>query len=300
MRNTNKRQGFTIVELVIVIAVIAILAGVLIPTFSNVIQKAKDSRDQQDALNIYKEQVLALKADNELEDTNNNGKEEVLVVLRENQTDVKYFLFVDGKCMESTADAPCDIIVTEEGVSQGNNQGGNQEPDSPAVEKTYTLTKVTSVEELIGKTVYIISDIEGEKYIAKPYASEGKLDCEIVDNMQNCTETFLTQYAAWVFEKNDETSTWKIHQGNKKLRCGSENGQIKTKVSDGDFEDWVISIDSSSGLANIQLAVSEPTYTLLFRKNDDNGDRCIKHYSSSNVTNPEYVLPSLYIAVENN
>lgn len=298
MRNTNKRQGFTIVELVIVIAVIAILAGVLIPTFSNVIQKAKDSRDQQDALNIYKEQVLALKADNALEDTNKNGKEEVLVVLRENQTDVKYFLFVDGKCIESTADASCDIIVTEEGVSQGNNQGGNQEPDSPAVEKTYTLTKVTSVEELIGKTVYIISDIEGEKYIAKPYASGGELDCEIVDNMQNCTETFLTQYATWVFEKNDEASTWKIHQGNKKLRCGSVDGQIKTNVSAGDIEDWTISIDSSSGLANIQLAVSEPTNTLLFRKYND--DRYIKHYSSSNVTKPGYVLPSLYIAVENN
>ena len=44
MKKMNKK-GFTIVELVIVIAVIAILAAVLIPTFSNVIQKANSLRD---------------------------------------------------------------------------------------------------------------------------------------------------------------------------------------------------------------------------------------------------------------
>ena len=46
MKKHNKK-GFTIVELVIVIAVIAILAAVLIPTFSSVIKKAKISSDTQ-------------------------------------------------------------------------------------------------------------------------------------------------------------------------------------------------------------------------------------------------------------
>ena len=46
MKNTNKK-GFTIVELVIVVAVIAILAAVLIPTFSGIIAKANLSADQQ-------------------------------------------------------------------------------------------------------------------------------------------------------------------------------------------------------------------------------------------------------------
>ncbi len=45
MRNTNKK-GFTIVELVIVVAVISILAAVLIPTFSGIIKKANMSADQ--------------------------------------------------------------------------------------------------------------------------------------------------------------------------------------------------------------------------------------------------------------
>lgn len=39
------KKAFTIVELVIVIAVIAILAAVLVPTFSNMILSAKVSND---------------------------------------------------------------------------------------------------------------------------------------------------------------------------------------------------------------------------------------------------------------
>lgn len=48
----NKKKGFTIVELVIVIAVIAILAAVLIPTFSNVIRKANEASDTALAKNM--------------------------------------------------------------------------------------------------------------------------------------------------------------------------------------------------------------------------------------------------------
>ena len=41
----KRRKGFTLVELVIVIAVIVILAAVLIPTFSGVIEKANNAKD---------------------------------------------------------------------------------------------------------------------------------------------------------------------------------------------------------------------------------------------------------------
>ena len=53
MRKNNKK-GFTIVELVIVIAVIAILAGVLIPTFASIISKANASKALQEAQNAIK------------------------------------------------------------------------------------------------------------------------------------------------------------------------------------------------------------------------------------------------------
>ena len=64
MKRTNKK-GFTTVELVIVIAVIAILAAVLIPTFANLIRKANISADTQLAKNLNT--ALAM-------DTAENGK----------------------------------------------------------------------------------------------------------------------------------------------------------------------------------------------------------------------------------
>ena len=57
MKKANKK-GFTIVELVIVIAVIAILAAVLIPTFSNVVEKANQSAALQACENEYKQMAI--------------------------------------------------------------------------------------------------------------------------------------------------------------------------------------------------------------------------------------------------
>ena len=58
MKKLNKK-GFTIVELVIVIAVIAILAAVLIPTFATVIDKANRSAAIQAAKNDYTEDLAS-------------------------------------------------------------------------------------------------------------------------------------------------------------------------------------------------------------------------------------------------
>lgn len=54
----NNKKGFTIVELVIVIAVIAILSAVLIPTFGGVVDKANASADLQNARNAYTEYLV--------------------------------------------------------------------------------------------------------------------------------------------------------------------------------------------------------------------------------------------------
>ena len=54
MKKMNKK-GFTIVELVIVIAVIAILAAVMIPTFTDVVARANESKALQQARNKYTE-----------------------------------------------------------------------------------------------------------------------------------------------------------------------------------------------------------------------------------------------------
>ena len=65
MIKRNNKKGFTIVELVIVIAVIAILAAVLIPTFAGIVKKANESADIQ----AVRQMNTALAADGAVEST---------------------------------------------------------------------------------------------------------------------------------------------------------------------------------------------------------------------------------------
>lgn len=63
MKKFNNKKGFTIVELVIVIAVIGILAAVLIPTFLGVIDKANKSNALSEASNSLKVVLAELAED---------------------------------------------------------------------------------------------------------------------------------------------------------------------------------------------------------------------------------------------
>ena len=67
MTKRNKK-AFTIVELVIVIAVIAILAAVLIPTFSGIVDKAQKSAAMQEVASAYKEAFAVALSDGVIEE----------------------------------------------------------------------------------------------------------------------------------------------------------------------------------------------------------------------------------------
>lgn len=66
MKIKRSRKAFTIVELVIVIAVIAILATVLVPTFGDVISNAKNSAAKYEARNAYTDYMAKNAASGEL------------------------------------------------------------------------------------------------------------------------------------------------------------------------------------------------------------------------------------------
>ena len=85
MNKKNNRKGFTTVELVIVIAVIAILAAVLIPTFSNLINKANESAALQEATSTFKNYMI--------DKAETYTGAEVYIVVNEDYT----FKAVDGK-----------------------------------------------------------------------------------------------------------------------------------------------------------------------------------------------------------
>ncbi len=54
----RKMKGFTLVETVIVIAVIAILSSILIPTFGNVIKDANETKYKSETTNAVREYCL--------------------------------------------------------------------------------------------------------------------------------------------------------------------------------------------------------------------------------------------------
>ena len=93
MRKNNKRKGFTIVELVIVIAVIAVLAAVMIPTFSGVIGNANDAAAKADAKAVYTDYVADTAADGTTLDN--------FVIATKNGKDTVYYAVVDGSLKDT-------------------------------------------------------------------------------------------------------------------------------------------------------------------------------------------------------
>ncbi len=82
MKKSVKKRGFTIVELVIVIGVIAVLAAVLIPTFSGIIDRAKNSAATQEALGAYTEYIIEHAADGNTAEYVFYKTEDKIVVLK--------------------------------------------------------------------------------------------------------------------------------------------------------------------------------------------------------------------------
>ena len=129
MNKKNTRKGFTITELVIVIAVIAILAAVLIPTFSGIITKAQDSAALQEARADYTEYMADVEYADGATPTEN-------IIFK--TTNGKYVAVVDGKMSDTIYDS------TES--AKAAYTGGTVTVDTETVvtgDSTYTYYKVT-------------------------------------------------------------------------------------------------------------------------------------------------------------
>lgn len=107
MKHTNKK-GFTIVELVIVIAVIAILAAVLIPNLSALVTKANKSAAMQEARSKYTELLAEDKFKGDLDFCSDDSKADLYIKATKGNVDY-YFAFTNGVMNEEpTTTAPTE------------------------------------------------------------------------------------------------------------------------------------------------------------------------------------------------
>jgi len=96
MKNRKNNKGFSLVELIVVIAIMAIMVGVLAPTLMRYVEKARVSKDIS-ALGEVKNAITLAAAEetifNEIRDASTTG---VSIVVSMDATSKKY-TFKDGK-----------------------------------------------------------------------------------------------------------------------------------------------------------------------------------------------------------
>ena len=60
MKKKNNKKGFTLAELLIVVAIIAVLVAISIPIFTSQLEKAREATDLANLRAAYAEQITAL------------------------------------------------------------------------------------------------------------------------------------------------------------------------------------------------------------------------------------------------
>ncbi len=148
------KKGFTVVELVIVIAVIAILAAVLIPTFTNIVKKANVSNDTSLVKNIN----IALAAE-EATDGKPATMHEALAMAEENG------FVVEKLTPRSSGDIVWDSTTNRFALIEGDktiySESGASVPQNASVWKI-----VSTAEEATASTTYSSyikgTDVTGE------------------------------------------------------------------------------------------------------------------------------------------
>ena len=86
------KKGFTLVEMLVVIAIIAILVAIIIPTTSTATTKAKASTDAANLRALIAEATIDFLAD----DTINNDYKMTSKLLGGNETTIKFYNTVNG------------------------------------------------------------------------------------------------------------------------------------------------------------------------------------------------------------
>ena len=114
LKKMNKK-GFTLAELLIVVAIIAVLVAISIPIFSAQLEKAKEATDMANIRSAYAEVIAEYLGDSQkheasvdLKSDNNNYESDKNAEI----AGVKYEDILKGNSIQN----PCKVVVTEDGT----------------------------------------------------------------------------------------------------------------------------------------------------------------------------------------
>ncbi|HEE9845426.1 prepilin-type N-terminal cleavage/methylation domain-containing protein [Clostridium perfringens] len=140
-RNNKKKKGFTLIELIIVIAIIAILAAIAIPNFLSIQRKAKVKADIASAKTIY-DAASALVAEGKI--TSNTS----YIIDSEADNDVEKYLQTVPVPQSKNNDVFAIIVDPNGKDAVIGEKGKVEQPSQPAKIEVYLVPKGTTKENI--------------------------------------------------------------------------------------------------------------------------------------------------------
>ncbi|MDO4198037.1 MAG: prepilin-type N-terminal cleavage/methylation domain-containing protein [Erysipelotrichaceae bacterium] len=270
MYKNRINKGFTLAELLIVIAIIAVLVGIMFPVFSGSIEKAAEAKDISTARSIYAElRVEALLNDTsqDYDDTNWTRS----FALSQSQDDWQTSNVVIGEYSPTDKDnwigtpkkgGTCKIVVEKDTYNtifywegSGSSSGGSGSSGTPSTPSSSSLYSTAS----LNSTTYLLND--SNNCIAGNIYSDGTTI--YVCNTDN-TSDYASLSGHWEFVELTESA---LNSGNILTNDNSvprsqwDNTQIFIGITRGTiyFDGTDYYIFNQPGPSDSGLPVSEPT-----------------------------------------
>ena len=207
----GKRKGFTLVELVIVIAVIAVLSAILIPTFATVIDNANKAKDDANAKAMTTELMLNATMDG-LSGYSAQEARALIFQFSEATTDVKS---KDNSYWYNTATNQVEVHNTKEMLLGTGSEGA-----ASVMAKTLAYSSTRTLSASVQSSVFSLSVNSDYVYIAGNEALSAA-----VDILGNLTTYARLKDPAHVAEQMD--SLYQEALG----KLDSLSGELKTAVT---------------------------------------------------------------------